>query len=56
MVVGGDAAAVIGELRGWGMTAVGTEVRGGTDYADFDWRHRVALVFGNEASGLDRRR
>ncbi len=31
---------------------VGTAVRGGVDYADFDWRQRVALVFGNEASGL----
>jgi RNA methyltransferase, TrmH family len=52
VVVGGDAASVIGALRGWGMTAVGTEVRGGTDYSRFDWRRRVALVFGNEASGL----
>jgi hypothetical protein len=31
---------------------VGTTVRGGVDYARFDWRQRVALVFGNEASGL----
>ncbi len=38
VVVGGDAAAVIGTLRGWGMTAVGTEVRGGIDYSGFDWR------------------
>ena len=52
VVVGGDAATVIGALRGWGMTAVGTEVRGGTDYSRFDWCQRVAVVFGNEASGL----
>jgi TrmH family RNA methyltransferase len=32
---------------------VGTAVAQGTDYAIFDWRQRVALVFGNEAAGLD---
>jgi TrmH family RNA methyltransferase len=53
VVAGGDAGALVGQLRAWGMTAVGAEVRGGTDYASFDWRQRVALVFGNEASGLD---
>ena len=31
---------------------VGTTVREGVDYAGFDWRQRVALVLGNEASGL----
>jgi RNA methyltransferase, TrmH family len=52
VVVGGDAATVIGTLRHWGMSTVGTEVRGGVDYSTFDWCRRVALVFGNEASGL----
>ena len=37
----------------WGLRTVGTAVRDGADYAAFDWRRRVALVFGNEASGLD---
>jgi RNA methyltransferase, TrmH family len=53
VVVGGDPAGVIGALRGWGMTVVGTVVRSGTDYTEFDWQRRVAVVFGNEASGLD---
>ncbi len=35
------------------MKVVGTVVRGGTDYTEFDWCRRVAVVFGNEASGLD---
>ncbi len=52
VVVGGDARTVIGTLRGWGMATVGTVVQGGADYAEFDWRQRVAVVFGNEASGL----
>jgi RNA methyltransferase, TrmH family len=53
LVAGGDAAAVIERLGGWGLTTVGTEVRDGADYAGFDWRQRVALVLGNEGSGLD---
>ena len=53
VVLGGDPHAVIGALRGWGMAVVGTLVRGGVDYAEFDWRQRTAVVFGNEASGLD---
>jgi TrmH family RNA methyltransferase len=53
LVSGGDAAHVIGLLKGWEFMTVGTAVRGGIDYAEFDWRGRVALVFGNEASGLD---
>jgi TrmH family RNA methyltransferase len=52
VVVGGDPLTVIGTLRGWGMTTVGTEVRGGVDYSTFDWCRRVAVIFGNEASGL----
>jgi TrmH family RNA methyltransferase len=54
VAVGGDPGEVIATLRGWGMTVVGTVVRGGTDYTEFDWSKRVAVVFGNEASGLDR--
>jgi RNA methyltransferase, TrmH family len=52
VVAGGDAEMVIDKLRSWGMTTVGTEVRDGMDYTTFDWCQRVALVFGNEASGL----
>lgn len=53
LVVGGEATAVLDRLRTWGLSAVGAEVRGGVDYTRFDWRCRVALVVGNEASGLD---
>jgi RNA methyltransferase, TrmH family len=53
VVFGGDPTAVLEALRRWGFTTVGTAVRDGVDYASFDWRRRVALVFGNEASGLD---
>lgn len=53
VVSGGDAAAVVEKLKSWEFVTVGTTVRGGVDYAGFDWRQRVALVLGNEASGLD---
>ena len=49
---GGAASDVVEQLKGWEFMTVGTTVRGGVDYARFDWRQRVALVFGNEASGL----
>ncbi len=52
VVVGGEAGAVLGELRRWGMITVGTDVHDGSDYAGFDWCRRAALVVGNEASGL----
>jgi len=52
VVAGGEAGVVLRELREWGFTTVGTVVRGGVDYAVFDWNRRVAMVFGNEASGL----
>jgi TrmH family RNA methyltransferase len=53
VVFGGDAGTVVDSLQQWEFMTVGTAVRGGVDYAGFDWRRRVALVFGNEASGLD---
>jgi len=53
VVAGGDPAAVVETLREWGFATVGSTVRDGVDYAEFDWSRRVALVFGNEASGLD---
>ena len=43
-----DDAAGDGSSRRWAP-----QCADGVDYADFDWRRRVALVFGNEASGLD---
>jgi TrmH family RNA methyltransferase len=53
VVAGGDAGTVIDQLRAWGLTIVGSGVRDGSDYATFDWSQRVAVLFGNEASGLD---
>lgn len=53
VVAGGAAVSVIEALGGWGFTTVGTEVRGGIGYAAFDWGGKVAVVFGNEAGGLD---
>ncbi len=52
VVTGGDAGDVLDRLKRWGLITVGAVVRGGTDYVAFDWRRRVALVFGNESSGL----
>lgn len=52
VVSGGDAGEVVEKLKSWEFVTVGTTVRGGFDYAGFDWRQRVALVLGNEASGL----
>jgi TrmH family RNA methyltransferase len=53
VVSGGEAGTVVDALRHWEFMTVGTAARDGVDYAQFDWRRRVALVFGNEASGLD---
>ena len=53
VVEGGSAVDAIGALSRLGFTTVATVVRGGTDYAAFDWTGPVALVLGNEAGGLD---
>lgn len=53
VVAGGPPESAIEALRGWGFVIVGTAVRGGIDYFSFDWKQKVAAVFGNEASGLD---
>ena len=52
IVAGGEAVTAIRSLRQWGLRALGTVVREGVDYADIDLTDRVALIFGNEASGL----
>ncbi len=53
VVVGGAAVDVVTDLASRGFSTVGAEKSGGQDYAEFDWRRPVALVLGNEASGLD---
>ncbi len=52
VVTGAGAPEVLATLKGWGFVTAGAVVRGGSDYAAFDWRRPVALVFGNESSGL----
>ncbi|MGA2835911.1 MAG: RNA methyltransferase [Acidimicrobiales bacterium] len=53
VVEGGPVGSAVAELAGRGFTTVASVVRGGTDYAAFDWTGPVALVLGNEATGLD---
>jgi TrmH family RNA methyltransferase len=52
LAVGGDATEVLDRLGEAGVRRIGTLVRGGSDYALVSFRAPVALVFGNEASGL----
>lgn len=52
VVEGGTAAEALAALGARGCTTVATVVRDGTDYTAFDWTGPVALVLGNEASGL----
>jgi RNA methyltransferase, TrmH family len=52
LVVVPDAAPALSALRERGLRCVGTAVRGGEDYAGWDWRPPSALVLGNEAAGL----
>ncbi len=49
-IVAGDALAL---LQAAGFRRLGTVARGGEDYATAPLGGRVALVFGNEANGLD---
>lgn len=52
VVTGGDAGEVLERVRRWGMRTVGAVARGGRDYATADLTVPLALVLGNEASGL----
>jgi len=54
VVVAGSAVEVLGTLGQVGYTRLGTLARGGRDYVDLDLSGKLALVFGNEASGLGR--
>jgi TrmH family RNA methyltransferase len=53
IVAGGEAVPVVETLGAWGLRTLGTVVRDGVDYADVDLTGPVALIFGNEASGLE---
>ena len=52
VVSGGDAVELVPRLHRLGFVTIGAVVRGGSDYREVDWSRRVALVFGNESSGL----
>jgi TrmH family RNA methyltransferase len=51
LVVGGEPAQVLDELRATGRCAIGAAARRGVAYTDQDLA-RSALVIGNESSGL----
>ncbi len=53
VVAGGAVGATVSELASRGFTTVATVVRDGTDYVSFDWTRPVAVILGNEATGLD---
>lgn len=52
LAVGGDAGELLDRLGEAGLRRVGTLARGGADYAVASLAAPVALVLGNEASGL----
>ena len=52
IVAGGDPVSVVEQFAEWGMTPIGAVAHGGTDPAEIDLTQRIALVLGNEASGL----
>ncbi len=53
LVLAGDAADLLARLGEEGYRRLGTLARGGLDYVEADLSGNVALVFGNEARGLD---
>lgn len=52
VVAGGDPAAVLERLGGWGLRRLGAVARHGLDYVAVDLTGPTALVLGNEAAGL----
>jgi TrmH family RNA methyltransferase len=52
VVAGGDPAAVLDALSGWGLRRLGTAARRGTAYTAADLATPVAIVMGNEATGI----
>ena len=53
VIDGGSTTATVEALTSRRFTTVATVARGGTDYTEFDWAGPIALVLGNEATGLD---
>ncbi len=52
LVTGGEAVEVSSTIRSWGMRCLAAVARGGTPYTQANLVDPVALVLGNEASGL----
>lgn len=52
VVAGGEAVEVLEEIMSWGMRRLAAVARGGTEYTCADLSIPVAVVLGNEASGL----
>jgi TrmH family RNA methyltransferase len=52
LVKSSDALSTLAALRSSGCRLLGTTAEGGTDYLAVDFEGDVALVLGNEASGL----
>jgi RNA methyltransferase, TrmH family len=52
VVTGDDPAEVLDALAGQGMACLAAVAHGGTPYTEVDLVAPLALVFGNEASGL----
>ena len=52
-VVSGGGRPLMASLRGWGFADRGHRCFPGVRLRRFDWGRRLALVFGNEAAGLD---
>jgi len=55
VVVAGEAGEVLRTLGGYGLTRVAAVARGGTPYTELDLAAPLALVLGNEASGVPAR-
>jgi RNA methyltransferase, TrmH family len=53
LAVAEDVDATLEAIGGAGLRTLATVARGGVDHVDCDLTGRVALFFGNEASGLD---
>jgi TrmH family RNA methyltransferase len=52
VVAGGDVVQVLERLGGWGMHRLAAMAHSEQDYTEADLTAAVALVLGNEATGL----
>lgn len=52
VAIGQPARATLEQLRSWGFSCLGSKARGGADPSQSELGGRVAIVLGNEATGL----